>query len=56
MTCEVESLNKRYKGYRIYFAGYTNGICVDNPQGIRVASQLTAREAKHIIRELNKTK
>jgi hypothetical protein len=44
-----------YKGFRIYFAEYTNGICVDNPQGIRVLTNArNTGQAKRVIRELLK--
>ena len=49
-----EHYDKRYKGYRIYFAGFTNGICVDNPQGIRIIRDTNPRTAKLLIKALIK--
>jgi hypothetical protein len=45
-----ENLDMAYKGYRIYYGGPIYGICVNNPQGIRVVIDTNVRTAKILIK------
>lgn len=54
MSCETEAYDENYLGFRIYFAGYNNGVCVDNAAGTRILTRSTPRKAKKHVKELVK--